>query len=188
MKKIVKEINFIPDFMLKEKEHTGRRIAVALGTAAIVLICFAVYYLPELKVFSLSEQLKNLNVELNFYSDVKEIKNKLEETEAKLAKKKAILDEISKGEVDVISMLEKLTEAAPQNVALSYLSTTGTDDINVSYIVNNPIEANQLVENLRKLDIFEKVEMPPGIPIVDRMTNIDFKLKLKRGNTTDGTK
>ena len=173
--------------MIMEKERFGRMIAVAIGAGAIALICFAVYFIPELQVFSLSERVKNMNVELSFYSDVKDINNRLKETEAKLVKRKGILEEVSKGEVDIAMMLEKLTTAAPKNVVLSYFSTTGGGNINASYIINNPIEANQLEDNLKKLNIFEKVEMP-AIPIVDRRTEANLKLTLKSDNTITGIK
>ena len=180
MKTPVKEINFIPDFVIKENQNKARLIMVAVGTVVFTLMAFAVYFIPEVRLSILSIQNENMNTEMKFLEDVKEIKNKLENLEARVDKKKKALEDISRNEVDVVLLMEKLTAAAPQNVSLTFFSVSGPENINVQYIINNPVEASNLVDNLRKLDIFERVEMP-SIPIVDRRTDVKFNLKLKSG-------
>jgi Tfp pilus assembly protein PilN len=173
-----KEINFIPDFMIYEKNKVKRMITVALVTTVVALAGFSIYFFPDMKMFTLNIQLNNLKVDIKGLEDVREIKNQLEKTENKLNAKKKILDEVSKDEVDVMSLMDKLATAAPENVVMTYLSVSGKNDINVSYSINNPIEATNLANNLRNLNLFQTVEMP-AIPIVDQKRDINFALKLK---------
>lgn len=178
VKELKKGINFIPDFMQKEKTQRRRMFIVALSTAVFTLLSFAVYFIPEVKAFTLSVQLQNIETEMRFLEDVKGIKNKLEDTQTKLDKKAKILQDIKKEEVNVIFLTDKLISAAPKNVLLAYFSVDGKDKVNINYIINNPVEATELVNNLKSLNIFEKVDMP-NIPIVDRKTDVVFRLKLK---------
>ncbi len=83
--------------------------------------------------------------------------------------------------MDIGFVLEKLTSAVPQNVKLSYFSTSDSGDISASYIINNPVEGTKLTGNLRKLNIFERVDTP-SMPMVDRKTDVSFKLRLKSSN------
>lgn len=173
-----KEINFIPDFMIYEKNKVKRMISVGIITTVIALTGFSIYFFPDMKKITLDVQLKNLDVDIKSLEDVREIKNQLEKTENKLNVKKKILDEVSKNEVDVMSLMDKLAAATPENVELTYLSVSGKDGINVSYSINNPIEATNLANNLRNMNLFQTVEMP-SIPIVDQKRDINFALKLK---------
>ncbi len=178
MKGISKEINFIPDFMEKEKEQKKRMVKVAILTTIFTLMCFAVYFIPDLQTEFMEAELTSLESREKLMADVKQIKDDLEDTEKKLNQKKSIIEEVSKGEVDIVFVLDKLTSAAPQNVKLSYFSTSDSGEISASYIINNPVEGTKLVANLRKFDIFERVDMP-SMPMVDRKTDISFRLKLK---------
>lgn len=176
-KQIKKDINFIPDFMMKEKNAVKRLFAVAVGTAIFTLVSFGVYFVPEIKIFTLTEQIKNADKEIEFYKDVEDLYKKMKATEEKLKKKKKIIDEISKNEIDVAVLMDKLISAEPQGVQMTYIKVNDKMEVSVSYVINNPIEANELVENLRNLNLFEQVNMP-NIPIVDRRTDISFNLKL----------
>lgn len=178
-KQINKNINFVPEFVIKEKQALKRIFLVAFLTAVLTLTCFGIYYIPELKIFALNEKIENLNREINFFEDVQKLYDNLKATREKLENKKKIIEEISKNEIDIIPLIDKLISAAPQGVETSYIAFNDKKEISVSYIINNPIQANALVDNLNKLNIFEQVEMPT-IPIVDKKTDISFKLKLRR--------
>lgn len=187
MKNIVKEINFIPVFVIEERKRIARMIRVAIITAVITLAGFAIYFLPDIQISILKDTLRNYDTELNYLDDIKKIERKLKEVETKLTNKKKILEEINKEEVDIIFLIDKLSSARPPNVILTYLSIDKNKEVNVSYIVNNPVEATQLVNNLINLNIFEKVELP-SIPLMDKKTDISFKLKLKTNSSSEKTK
>ncbi|MGE5328868.1 MAG: hypothetical protein ACM3KR_05110 [Deltaproteobacteria bacterium] len=176
-KQINKNINFVPEFMIREKNAIKRLFIVGIATAVFTLVSFGVYFVPELKIFTLTEQIKNADKEIEFYKDVEVLYKKLNDTEKKLKEKKKIIQEISKNDIDVAALMDKLISAEPQGVQMTYMSITDKMEVAVSYVINNPIEANSLVENLVKLNIFEQVNMP-DIPIVDRKTDISFRLKL----------
>ena len=173
-----KEINFIPEFMISERNKVKRMITVAVVTTILTLVGFSIYFFPDIKINALKIERDYLDADIRGLEDVREIKNQLEKTENKLNAKKKILYEISKDEVDVISLMDKLTNAAPENVVMTYVSVNGKNDINVSYSINNPIEATNLANNLRNTNLFQTVEMP-SIPIVDQKRDINFALKLK---------
>lgn len=177
-KRIQKGINLIPDFMLKERHSAKRLFIVGLLTVVITLASYAVYIIPEMKIFTLGIQIENVNNELKAFKDLQVLDDKFKETKNKLDQKKEILKSITENEIDIMPLINKVLSAAPQNVFLSYLNVGENKEISVSYIINNPVEANLLANNLRKLNMFEKVDMP-SIPIVDRKMDISFKLKLK---------
>jgi len=176
-KQINKSINFVPDFMIKEKNAVRRWFTVGIATAIFTVVSFGVYFVPELKIFTLTEQIKNADKEITFYKDVEDLYDKLNSTEEKLKKKKKIIQEISKNDIDVAMLMDKLISVEPQGVELTYMSINDKMEVAVSYVINNPIEANSLVENMGRLNIFEQVNMP-DIPIVDKKTDINFRLKL----------
>jgi len=177
-KQINKSINFVPEFMLKQKQAVKRMFLVAVGTVILTVSSFGIYYVPELKIFSLTEKIQNLDREIEFFKDVEDLYNKLNTTKERLEKKKKIIQEISKDEFDIIAVMNKVVSATPQGVEISYINFNDKLAVSLSYTINNPIEANTLVDNLNKLNIFEQVEMPT-IPIVDKKTDISFKLKLR---------
>jgi len=177
-KQIKKSINFIPDFMFEHKKAAKRIFLVAVATAILTVASFGIYYVPELKIFSLTEKNQNLDREIEFFKDVEDLYNNLNATKKKLENKKKIIQEISKNEIDIVALIDKLILAAPQGVKISYMGFNDKLEVSVSYIINNPIEANALVDNLNNLNIFKQVEMPT-IPIVDKKTDISFKLMLR---------
>ena len=175
---ISKEINFIPDFVIAERNKINRLIVVAFSTTFITLLAFSVYFFPEMKIFTLNIQVDNAKMELRSMEDVRAIKSKLDQAQSKLNQKKKILDDINKSEVDAIGLMDKLNSAAPENVVLTYLSVNGKDDIKVTYSINNPIEATELTNNLRALNLFQDVSTPV-VPIEDQKSDVNFALKLK---------
>lgn len=176
--KVKREINLLPQFVLNQKNQLSRLAIITITTIILTLASFAIYYIPQLKLLSLSVQLKVVNNNIKFMNDVKQLKDKLDTTQATFEKKSNILREISADNVDIVSLLNKLTQATPKNVRLSFLNINGKNDISIDYIIHNPIELNDLVNNLRKLDIFQDVQTP-NVPIADRQADVVFKLQLK---------
>lgn len=176
--KVKKEINLLPQFVIKQKNELKRIIIITITTIALTLFGFAIYYTPQLKLLSLSVKLKGVNEEIEFMSDAKQLKDKLDSTQAILDKKNGILKEIDADDVDIVPLLDKLTKATPENVRLSFLNVNGKNDISADYVIHNPIELNDLINNLKKLDIFKDVQTP-NVPITDRQTDVAFKLQLK---------
>ncbi|MGE5472691.1 MAG: PilN domain-containing protein [Ignavibacteriales bacterium] len=178
-KQVNKNINFVPDFVIKQRKAVQRMFLVAFATAIFTLTSFGIYYVPELKIFSLQERIDNLDREIEFFKDIQDLYNNLNAAKEKLENKKKIIEEISKNEFDIVPLIDKLTSAVPQGVEITYIGFNDKLEVSVSYIINNPIEANALVDNLNKLNIFEQVDMPT-IPIADKKTEISFKLKLRK--------
>ncbi len=81
MKRVSKELNFIPGFMEKEKEQKQRMVKVAILTTILTLLCFAGYYIPDLQIEFMEAELNRLQSEEKLMEDIKLIKNDLEHTE-----------------------------------------------------------------------------------------------------------
>lgn len=177
---IKKEINIIPEFMEIEMAKRKKMFIIVITTFLALMFCFSLYYYPQYKLKTMNEENKKLQAQIDDMKDVKDIKDKLNDLETQTKKKRDILTEANKSEVDINYLIAKLTANVPKNVLLAYFSVNGRDKVSVSYIVNNPVEATELLNTLRDLDIFEKVEMP-NIPIMDRRTDVNFKLKMKSG-------
>lgn len=175
-----KQINFIPDFMVSERAVLRRRYLIALITFITTLFCFSLYFIPELKEFTLEHQLQNINIEIKALTDEKALQEKLDSIQARVERKRAILQEIANSDVDVLYVINKITSSVPSNVMLSYINISGRDKVGISYSVNSPADLPVLVNRLRELDLFETVSMP-NIPIMDKKTDVSFALKLKSG-------
>lgn len=171
-----RRINFIPEFVHKENIRKQRMILITLITVIITLLCFAIYFIPQYKLFTLTNKLNNYDIELKYAKDELKLLNELELTQKSYNKKKDLVNELSKDEFDISILMTELNQAAPKEVIFSFFSVSGSE-VAVKYTVNTPVEISQLVENLKKLDIFDKVSMP-NVPIVDIKTDVVFNLKL----------
>lgn len=173
-----KRINFVPEFMIKEREQRRRMVITGITTLIITLLGFSIYFIPWFKNFSLEQACKNYNLEIEYADEENKLLNELKDKQDKLNKKRDLLSKLDKQEINIPLLLDKLAGIAPKEVIFSYLSVKENKQVDVRYSVNNPLEISNLAKNLEKLNIFEKVEIP-NVPIVDRKTDVVFKLKLK---------
>lgn len=180
MKESAKQINFTPAFMVKEKSQRWRIINVAVITFVVTLFCFAIYYIPVLKAFSLSIQSNNINTEMRALGDAKTIKEKFDKILTRSESKSAKLEEIDKNDIDILFIYDKINATKAKGILLSGITISGRDNISINYVISNPLQIADLVESLKNSNLFESVTMP-NVPILDRETTIIFRLKLKSG-------
>lgn len=174
------EINLIPqDFLLrrqKKKEKYYIFIAMVLITSSFVLL----YLYPEImirryenRVSQVMTALVETEAEEKKYASLLAYKEELEE-------KIRITEEIEKNTISPIELLDRLATLLPRGVLVDSFSFN-REKLNISFVVQNPVQVLELMTVLEELEIFH-VEQPAVIPLMEREETVHFTLFFEERN------
>jgi Tfp pilus assembly protein PilN len=92
--------------------------------------------------------------------------------------KKQALETLAKSDFKVLPFLEKISEATPAGAYIAKLSVTADEGANITFVTRDPVETAALVVGLRRLDIFERVDIET-VPFMDGSRPVQLNLRFK---------
>lgn len=175
--KAIKDINFLPDYILQKQLNTKKNAAIITWVLAGVFVVAVLYFLPiQVNKYYMAENY-NYKIKLSKLSDVQQKVNELEGIIANKDYKKTVIAKINSKQVRIVENIDKINNIIPIDVKLKSYSISGKE-ISSNFTVNTPLEVIDLLDNLEKLNLYKKITLMSS-PIVDENAIINVKLELK---------
>lgn len=175
---VVKEIDFLPQRIKRARGNKRQKqIFVIVSFLLIALIGLAVWIPFKLekdylaKARALDEKLSVLNQAAPVYSQMLAKQKEYDQ-------KKQALETLAESGFKVLPFLEKISEATPAGAYIAKLSVTADEGANITFITRDPVETAALVVGLRRLDIFERVDIET-VPFMDDSKPVQLNLRFK---------
>lgn len=186
MNPVIKEINFLPQRIILSQEKKKKRliliiVSIVLATifGLLVLIPFRMenFYLEKDR--ELERELSALNVDSPIY-------NQMVAKQKEYNNKKKVLEVLKKGNFKVLPFLENVSNVLPAGAYISNLSIIADEGVKITFISPDPVATASIVVGLRKLDVFQAVEIEE-VPFIDEGSKpIQMDLRFKWAKEQSG--
>lgn len=173
-----KDINFLPlRIKLARKKKKQRLILVIASFVLAVIIILAVWVPFKLERDYLTKA-RALDEKLDALNQAAPVYNQMIAKQKEYEQKKQALETLEKSGFKVLPFLEKISEVTPAGVYISQLSITADEGANITFITQDPVKTAALVVGLRRLDIFESVDIGT-VPFIDNSKSVQLDLRFK---------
>lgn len=155
----MRDINLLPakyrDIKRKKRERAARLILVL----AAVFFSGAALYLPLRLLRNMETQIASLEIEMEDMERVKEQKILLDELRSDIARREDIIARLKENSYTWSIILEDIRVRMPEGTALIQLDYSGKEEfLAIVGEASNHSSVAELVVNLRKIELFERVE------------------------------
>ena len=156
---VVKEIDFLPQRIKRARGNKRQKLIFAIASFLLIALIGLAVWIPFklekdylAKARALDEKLAALNQAAPVY-------NQMLAKQKEYEQKRQTLETLAKSDFKVLPFLEKISEATPAGAYISQLSVTAGEGANITFITRDPVETAALVVGLRRLDVFERVDI-----------------------------
>ena len=156
---VVKEIDFLPQRIKRARGNKRQKLIFAIASFLLIALIGLAVWIPFklekdylAKAGALDEKLSALNRAAPVY-------NQMLAKQKEYEQKRQTLETLAKSDFKVLPFLEKISEATPAGAYISQLSVTAGEGANITFITRDPVETAALVVGLRRLDVFERVDI-----------------------------
>jgi len=156
---VVKEIDFLPQRIKRARGNKRQKLIFAIASFLLIALIGLAVWIPFklekdylAKAGALDEKLSALNRAAPVY-------NQMLAKQKEYEQKRQALETLAKSDFKVLPFLEKISEATPAGAYISQLSVTAGEGANITFITRDPVETAALVVGLRRLDVFERVDI-----------------------------
>ena len=156
---VVKEIDFLPQRIKRARGNKRQKLIFAIASFLLIALIGLAVWIPFklekdylAKAGALDEKLSALNRAAPVY-------NQMLAKQKEYEQKRQALETLAKSDFKVLPFLEKISEVTPAGAYIAKLSVTADEGANITFITRDPVETAALVVGLRRLDVFERVDI-----------------------------
>jgi len=156
---VVKEIDFLPQRIKRARGNKRQKQIFAIASFLLIALIGLAVWIPFklekdylAKAGALDEKLSALNRAAPVY-------NQMLAKQKEYEQKRQALETLAKSDFKVLPFLEKISEVTPAGAYIAKLSVTADEGANITFITRDPVETAALVVGLRRLDVFERVDI-----------------------------
>lgn len=177
MRAIVKDLNFVPEYLLENEHSTRKQAIVLLSTVMGILVICSFVLIPKMILFYYQNAERNLDQEISKFNHVQEKIKEQSSISQNVSSKENIIKDIDATQIKVTEIIQKIKDGIPDNVYMRSYSIS-EKRINASFEINSPVDLVNLITSLEDMDLFSKVTVGT-FPIVDKNEKIGINLELK---------
>ena len=156
---VVKEIDFLPQRIKRARGNKRQKLIFAIASFLLIALIGLAVWIPFklekdylAKARALDEKLAALNQAAPVY-------NQMLAKQKEYEQKRQTLETLAKSDFKVLPFLEKISEVTPSGAYIAKLCVTADEGANITFITRDPVETAALVVGLRRLDVFERVDI-----------------------------
>lgn len=176
---INKDINFLPERVTGARER--RRKSVLRGLTGLLFFAALGWaiLLPSRVACDYKNELVSVNREISKLEPARPVYEKKQKLLKDLKRKESAVKDIEARQLKVIDILRQINSILPRDCYVTYLAVKDKKDFIIEVVTGNPVETARVLVGLRKLGLFEKVELAGvgDVPLGEEPRPVKFELK-----------
>ncbi|MDF9409766.1 hypothetical protein L7E55_15655 [Pelotomaculum isophthalicicum JI] len=178
MNVVIKDIDFLPQRFTLERKKNKQRLLLIMIIFIVAVFAGLSVWVPFKMEKELLAKSKTLDENINMLNRATPTYNQMIAKQKEYEQKKQTVNNLESNVFKVIPFLEKVSEVTPQGVYVSQLAIIADEGVNITFISNSPVETANILVGLRKLDIFQSVNIEE-VPFVGNPSQVKFNLRFK---------
>lgn len=187
MKTKVKDINFLPQRIIRARQKRKNIFLYSMLTVLIVVFMGGAVWLPFQVAGVYRDKLIDINREISDLDSAKRYYQEMVNLQQELTEKELALEEIESKQQKITDILKQINSILPKNCFVASLAIKAKEEFNITVVTNNPVETARVLVGLRKMGLFEKVELAGvgDVPFTEGLYPVEFKLKFIGASGSD---
>ncbi|MCF8009772.1 MAG: hypothetical protein K9L17_00340 [Clostridiales bacterium] len=176
---VKKDLNFLPRKIIDARKKKKLKILLILtGILLFTGLGGAICY-PYRAASQLQDEIEIVKSKINDLKPAKPYYKEKEELKHVLRQKQEAVDNIKDLQWDVTGVLKKINSIMPQECYVTYLAVRNNEDLMIEVATHNPLETARVQVGLRRLGLFERVNLADvgKIPLRQEASRVRFNLK-----------
>lgn len=174
----VKDINFLPERIVRTRKKRIKGLIYGLiSLVAIAFVCGLVL-VPYRIAQGYREKLAEVKSEINKLEPARPYYEEKERLLKELQGKETALREINNNQLKITEVLKQINSILPEGCFVAGLTVIAREEFNMEVVTTSPVDTARVQVGLRRMGLFEKVELAGAgdIPFSEGPRPVTFKL------------
>ncbi|NSW83969.1 MAG: PilN domain-containing protein [Syntrophothermus sp.] len=180
MRRLVKELNFLPETVLREREKQERfRNRVKLAVAAGILAGLA-FSLPLYVEARERYQLELLTARYRELEKGRPYREELVAKKKQYLREKAVVDKLKEQNSSAVAIIDAIYDALPPGLWVTDMEVEAGKAVRLKCEATSTLAAARFMAGLDSLGLFDRIETNE-VPLGSGVAQVEFYLPLKAG-------
>lgn len=154
-----KDINLLPDKVVKDRKTRERTNMIILLSVLIVVTALSLLLIPINQMTELEASKKQYEQKIEKMLEIETLEKQLEVAQRNLLIRQKVIEAIQREEQDILFVLEQIEKITPKDLKFVSLTISG-DTVNISGVTQSDVVIADFIRSMKMLNLFEDIFVP----------------------------